>query len=550
MDNIFNEQLEEKILNQLMNGTHISYMAGAYGKPHEFYYALLDKAGIDYSELQEANRYCKYMSALMQSMHYIIKNKRRPRHKNIKEFFPKGRIKPIVQSLIKAGYFDTSNHCKIEPALYDFDSMLLLTDETIKFCGQQPRNFNYSFYHKKIFNAYCEALSLLVGQPVHQLEITRITQNRLTAATEEEAPGMHKTENGPLTDFQSELNNRKQKLIDEYKALSLNLGRIPLQHDLVAAGIYARCKRHFGGYRNFIRQTNFTPPSAERTEKIRLKKKEAEKHLIEELKNFYHKYNRIPLKKDINKHCTFPSKKYLWCFGSLTKARQEAGLPHSHLQKFSNEWMLQHLKELYQSNKPVSHAVIKKAGKVSGALYIRRFGSLRKALTLAGLPFYIVYKRYSRQQLEQRIISFYETVKRPLTKKDFREHIRLQAVHVKRFWGTVEQACAATGIPFSAHKSRKGTKRYTSSTLVPQYTDEQLIAYLKEITNLKKRPAAVKDIYEDNKISIYIFYKRFGSLTNALVKAGIQTKTEFSRQQLIDFLKTIQLKHGKVSTML
>ena len=125
-------------------------------------------------------------------------------------------------------------------------------------------------------------------------------------------------------------------------------------------------------------------------EKKRKKKLYSENYtdesLIYQLKKLSKQLGRTPCSKDINMSPIINTNLYVKHFGSLVKAQEKAGLVPNKKQRYSNEYLLNYLKELSNIlGRTPKCDDINKAGRITATTYVNRFGSFVTAKKKAGL---------------------------------------------------------------------------------------------------------------------------------------------------------------------
>jgi len=108
--------------------------------------------------------------------------------------------------------------------------------------------------------------------------------------------------------------------------------------------------------------------------------------------------------------------------------------------------------------------------------------------------------------------------------KDIIRHCRHSYATYRKYFGTLINAQRAAGlIPNKRGGHNKGLRKYTQ---------EQLLAYLKELATRKNRTPNSKDIKEDGKISLGTLIRYFGSTTQARIQAGLKPRYRSKQDKL------------------
>jgi hypothetical protein len=182
--------------------------------------------------------------------------------------------------------------------------------------------------------------------------------------------------------------NNRQALIDYLIEKEKKLGRPPIKNDMVLDRVhnYMQYYRCFGGYKNALKAAGMNNRCLH---KALIIEKEREK-IIEGLKELGQRLNKTPDVDDVNNHTLFKADGCIQYFRSVNMALRAAGfrvkMSSGPPEVYSNEILLDYLKELAAVlGRVPTVKEIDDAGRYSCALYYKRFGTLRKAIELAGM---------------------------------------------------------------------------------------------------------------------------------------------------------------------
>jgi hypothetical protein len=122
-------------------------------------------------------------------------------------------------------------------------------------------------------------------------------------------------------------------------------------------------------------------------------------------------------------------------------------------------------------------------------------------------------------------------------------------VYNQRF-GSLSKAIKAAGLVPYRERIKAERQRFT------EYTDEDLLNYLKELSVKLGRTPYGHEIEKAGKIRLWLYRKRFGSIVNAQKAAGLvpykervkikqQMFSEYSNEYLLNHLKELSVKLGR-----
>ncbi len=351
-------------------------------------------------------------------------------------------------------------------------------------------------------------------------------------------------------------------LLNHLKELAVKLGRTPYGREIDKAGI-VKCGlyyKRFGSLSKAHKLAGLVP-----TNEIIHQPKYSEysnEFLLNYLKELAVKLGRTPYYKDFDKAGTVKHIVYFKRFGSLVKAQKAAGLvPYNNrgkvkLQKYSeysNEFLLNHLKELaVKLGRAPYGREIDKAGIATQWTYFKRFGSLVKAQKAAGLvPTNEIIKqpKYS-EYTDEDLLNYLKELSVKLGRAPYGPEIDKAGIvkywiYYKRFGSLITAQEAAGLVP--ATKIIKQPK-------YSEYTDEDLLNYLKELSVKLGRAPYGPEIDKAGIVKYWIYYKRFGSLITAQEAAGLVPATkiikqpkysEYTNEDLLNYLKELSVKLDK-----
>lgn len=319
----------------------------------------------------------------------------------------------------------------------------------------------------------------------------------------------------------------REELAAQYRTLAKSLGRLPTIGDINRAAAEGKCP----GYKVFI--TAYGTLKRLREEAglaVEPRRKYSRRQLLDQLKALTTRLGRPPLVKELIAACregecadiqTFQR----W-FGTYNAALTAAGLsirPTS----FSRPQLIQMLQGLARKlgHKPTVKEVnqAKLRGECASApTYDNYFGNMSSALRAAGLegmPRRIPPKKprkprklHTREQMQQQLRRLGDTLGRIPKQKD------VNAASSRR-------ECAAVStlaVEFGSFGAALRSVGFDVPLRTKQYTDQQLIEQLRELTRDLGRPPKTQDIEKSRRCaSTMTFVHRFGSLLEAREAAGL-----------------------------
>ena len=218
--------------------------------------------------------------------------------------------------------------------------------------------------------------------------------------------------------------------------------------------------------------------------------------------------NRVPTRWEVDHDWDMPSATtYTKRFGSFTKALVAANLVANRLHLADGELIELLVKKTVQSGKTPSCSEINDDPNMpSVTTYAKRFGSLTKALAIAGLVPNREY--YTNQKLIELLIEKSKKLGRAPSSPEVNNDPNMPSMsaYLKRF-GSYDKALAAAGLTSSA----KGHS-----------TDEEMLQLLsKKAMELGKTPTSHEINADPDMPGSIAFAKQFGSYNNALIAAGL-----------------------------
>jgi hypothetical protein len=349
--------------------------------------------------------------------------------------------------------------------------------------------------------------------------------------------------------FNQSLTGHKLKYSDEYllnslKELSKQLGKTPSGKDIAKAGKVSAAIYYirFGSLGKAQRAAGLIP------NKFSSKRVYSDKYLLIHLKKLSKKLGRTPTLRDIDEIGKVSRSIFFKRFGGIVNAQKAAGLIPSirrNTQKYSNKYLLSHLKELAkQLGKTPSYRDIDDAEIANRNIYAKRFGSLGKAQKAAGLiPNKSRSKRvYSDKYLLIHLKKLSKKLGRTPTVKDITDVGKIDISTYIWHFGSIRKAQQAGRlIP-----TLRGNN-------VKRYSDEYLLIHLKELAMQLGRTPSSKDIADEGKVGISTYINHFGSIHKAQQAAELVPSIrhhiqKYSDEYLLNYLRELSKKLGRTPT--
>jgi len=218
---------------------------------------------------------------------------------------------------------------------------------------------------------------------------------------------------------------------------------------------------------------------------------------------------------------------YIQKFGSWKNAIDMAGLeynpkrnPNTYISpiRYSDEFLLNNLREKYQQTGSAPKYQDLKIPSITA--YKNRFGNLKNALELAGIPTRPYHCSYSDKELLDNLKHKYEELGRLPTFKEIKNPTGY--AYRKRF-GNWKKAVDLAGLNYKANRR--------NTTCISKYTDEFLLDIIKEIHKQAGRIPKIADLKQVGEmpqfkgvkhITRYTYESRFGGWKKALILAGLK----------------------------
>ncbi|MUV59766.1 homing endonuclease associated repeat-containing protein [Halobacterium sp. CBA1126] len=204
------------------------------------------------------------------------------------------------------------------------------------------------------------------------------------------------------------------------------------------------------------------------------KQRYSDEELLQELQRLKNRLEKPPSREDINKYGKCSAQTIYTHFGSITKAREQAGVGHPEkANKISKSELIDELNRVAEEvGSAPSIKDIKEIGEYSPGPYWREFGGLQNALVEAGI--------HSKASDEP-------------TAEDWKEY--------KKSHG---------------QNGQEG----------PEYTEEALLREIKTLAEALGRPPRVKDIKEQSKYSYKPYRNRWDDIQEVREAAGVDEVSE------------------------
>lgn len=247
---------------------------------------------------------------------------------------------------------------------------------------------------------------------------------------------------------------------------------------------------------------------------------------------------------DVRKENIYIDGDFNRCFGNFTNALINSGIQPTVIKRAkapTAEELLEYLNNMAEKlgRTPLLIKDIVPDKKYLTKDFLNTFGSYNKALLQAGLEVNIAPRFIKKIASKTRLIKHLQKLAARLGRtpmyKDIVEDGKFPEHYYKRQFGTFNKAFLAAGLALNRRQKQK------QEDLAP----EVLLNYLKTLETKLGRVPGADDITRDKKYTIKNFSNFFGSFTDALDIAGLrQKKSELSDQQLIDLLKGLNRKNG------
>jgi hypothetical protein len=324
----------------------------------------------------------------------------------------------------------------------------------------------------------------------------------------------------------------EEELLNKLRDLADRLGKSPTARDCEADGMMpsiARYKSTFGSWNK----------AKEAAGLVILKKRviRTDTQLINELAKLAKDLNRTPTTRELEPNNLANLGVYTKRFGSWDKALELAGLNKDNYSKFrgaSDEELLDALVDLQNSigREPTAQDCTSTPGVPDPTTYRARFGSFLEAKKLAGLDTYNKFSRKTNEELIATLQAFYNKEGRPPKQSECRVQNGLAGPNTyKDRFGSWEDALEAAGLLKAALREN-------------QLSDEELLASLLKFYTETGRAPRHEDCNNINEYtylkSHMVYHRRFKSLTNALLLAGVPLNNSSASILEMDFVKELQ----------
>jgi len=251
--------------------------------------------------------------------------------------------------------------------------------------------------------------------------------------------------------------------------------------------------------------------------KLRERNKYADQYLLRSLRELAKKLGKTPTVYDVqqSKECADPST-YKNHFCSFSWALRKAGLQKRECH--SKKELLKALRSLYLKLKrsPRREDLGRKNNIASSTCFAKRFGSVNNALRLANIPINKTQKEYTKKELIRLLRSSAKKLGRTPRRKDiYSDNSMPDPNTYKNRFGSFNNAIRIAGLGINNSKFF-------------YYSNDELIDLL---AHTAKKIGRTPNKYDFKNLevlpSVWIYYKRFGSYTNAALQAGLKPNEGF-----------------------
>ena len=218
------------------------------------------------------------------------------------------------------------------------------------------------------------------------------------------------------------------------------------------------------------------------------------------------------------------------------------------MKRYTDEYLLDHLRELAaQIGRTPTRRDIDNAGIVKIYLYTNRFGKLGKAQKAAGLvpSKRKIVKKYSDEYLLNHLRELAAQLGKTPTESDIKKAGKGCCLTYRLRFGGIDKAMKAVGL---VPNKRGRRPKYTNNE--NNYSDEDLLNHLRELSIQLGRTPSKRRIDNAGKVKYYLYLKRFGKFGNAQEAAGLVPNKKgkylkYSDEDLLKHLKELSEKLGK-----
>lgn len=328
--------------------------------------------------------------------------------------------------------------------------------------------------------------------------------------------------------------NREQNISEENLIKELQRLADQLGETPREADMDSKGKYSRGPYKNQFGSWNDVIKEAGLTPNVR--KDISKSELREELQRLAEELGRPPRKYEMTNRGKFGSATYKRKFGSWSNAIIDAGLELSNIQKrYSEEELLQKLRDIgneIEGDLP-STKDLERLGGVTVATYRNRFGSWNEALEKAGFELPPKYAEINAQRLREELNEVADYLGRTPTRSEMDEYSETPTNWYYREFDSWIMAIREAGLEPVSQPN--------------QYSDKEL---LKEVNALAKRVGRTprqEDMEQYGEFSVSTYNERFGSWNQTLERCGLEPvhRHNISRSELLEALTDLanQVEH-------
>ena len=210
-----------------------------------------------------------------------------------------------------------------------------------------------------------------------------------------------------------------EELITGLINFSKKLSKIPTYQEMEDSGPFSGWiyKERFGSWNNAINVSGLENKQREKDE-MGVKKCVSDEELLEHLNKLYIKYGHPPTDLILRKEKGHTSKVYINRFGSLSNARNIAGIKEVLcMKRVTEQELIEDLKHVFKDSQTIpSIKEIDKNCKYHRWTYLNRFGSLENAFSKAGIN--ITEER--KKKILSELVRLYTILKRPPSMLDMK----------------------------------------------------------------------------------------------------------------------------------
>jgi Homing endonuclease associated repeat len=270
-------------------------------------------------------------------------------------------------------------------------------------------------------------------------------------------------------------------------------------------------------------------------------KKYTKEQVITILQDFAQKTNGKLTKKNYQRLGYLPSyPTIVSLFGSWHTALQEAGLTPASLSQYTDEDILEAIRNFYQNNQenPSKEQYKRLRKKPSVKTIEERFGSWSEALKKAGLqPIEVRNHPYTDEEMLNALRRFYKENGNYISYTSYEQSgILPSASVIRNRFGTWNKALKKANLPTNQDKS-------------PTFTEEQMIMALRRVASLvpstlsKKLYKTFALSHEPSAISII---RHFGTWNRALESAGLPAiKKKYTEEEILSSIQQFVNFYGE-----